>query len=294
MRAPRAPAARAASTAQSSCGTVTRKSSRSEAWDAVSSGPMLHGPAARQEVAGAQDAGVLRDHVTGAGRLVGGQVDPRPRRGRRAWHRAGSGRRGSRSPPRTAGVGRRTGRPRACAGAFVLVTSRVNPVSGAGQGTCTRCCDRVSMNSTCPAVHCSDAVWSMIPQGMPATSCSTRWAQRASSCRSVAQPVRSSMASRVAHVMAADDDRPAPTGTSDSRARSQPWSGGPCVPARPPRPHPRGRPASPRDARGRRRRATRLRSRGRPPLRGRGGPRAATRRRTRAGSMASGMTKPPV
>ena len=63
----------------------------------------------------------------------------------------------------------------------------------------------------------------MIPHGTPTYAFSARWAsagQPVTGQRSRCAPARSSSAASVAHSSAAEDDRPAPTGTSEATASS--------------------------------------------------------------------------
>ncbi len=71
------------------------------------------------------------------------------------------------------------------------------------------------MNMACPSSHSSEADWSRMPVGAPTYSFSARRAMRAASARSIVWPWRSASASSVAHSSAAEEDRPAPCGTSE-------------------------------------------------------------------------------
>ncbi len=62
----------------------------------------------------------------------------------------------------------------------------------------------------------------MMPDGTPTNSFSARWAIAASSRRGTLTPPSSVRASAVAHSRAADDDRPAPAGRSESMAMQAP------------------------------------------------------------------------
>src|SRR5204863_1230138 len=57
--------------------------------------------------------------------------------------------------------------------------------------------------------------WSMIPQGIPTYEFSPRWASRGRLATGTGRSPRSHRAVRTAHSRAAEDDRPAPTGTSE-------------------------------------------------------------------------------
>ncbi len=74
-----------------------------------------------------------------------------------------------------------------------------------------------------------DAIWSMTPHGIPTKSFSARCASRASSAGPAAIPNRSANALATAHSSAADEDSPAPAGTSPSTTRSTPPRSNPCV-----------------------------------------------------------------
>ena len=62
----------------------------------------------------------------------------------------------------------------------------------------------------------------MMPDGTPTNSFSARRAIAASSRRGMLTPASSARASAVAHSRAADDDRPAPAGRSESMAMQAP------------------------------------------------------------------------
>ena len=62
----------------------------------------------------------------------------------------------------------------------------------------------------------------MIPLGTPTISFSARLASRASSVRGTSAPYRSARAIATAHSIAAEDDRPAPCGRSESKTRLAP------------------------------------------------------------------------
>ena len=62
----------------------------------------------------------------------------------------------------------------------------------------------------------------MMPVGAPTTLFSASWPIRASSCRSSPSSQRSFRATATAHSTAAEEDSPAPAGTSEVSARSMP------------------------------------------------------------------------
>ena len=68
----------------------------------------------------------------------------------------------------------------------------------------------------------------MIPLGTPTISFSARRASRASSARGTSAPYSSARAIATAHSIAAEDDRPAPCGRSESMTRLAPPT---CQPA---------------------------------------------------------------
>ncbi|OEV22957.1 hypothetical protein AN220_27065 [Streptomyces nanshensis] len=74
----------------------------------------------------------------------------------------------------------------------------------------------------------AEAVWSMIPQGMPTKSFSARWHSRASCCRDSSSPYSSVSASPVTTSRAADEESPAPVGTVLVRCTSAPPTGSPA------------------------------------------------------------------
>jgi hypothetical protein len=71
------------------------------------------------------------------------------------------------------------------------------------------------MNMTLPSVHSSEADWSSTPVGAPTYSFSAFCAIRAASARSISWPYRSARAKSAAHSSAAEEDSPAPCGTSE-------------------------------------------------------------------------------
>ncbi len=68
----------------------------------------------------------------------------------------------------------------------------------------------------------------MIPLGTPTISFSARLANAASSFRGTSAPYRSARAIATAHSIAAEDDRPAPCGRSESMTRLAPPTGRPA------------------------------------------------------------------
>lgn len=68
----------------------------------------------------------------------------------------------------------------------------------------------------------SDAIWSMIPVGAPTASFSAHRPTFASVTRLWSSPQTSFSATAVAPSIAADDDSPAPTGTSERKTRLTP------------------------------------------------------------------------
>src|SRR6476620_12134344 len=71
----------------------------------------------------------------------------------------------------------------------------------------------------------------MGPQGTPTKSFSARWARRAMVNGSRVYPESVETASTVAHSTAAEEERPAPEGTWESRTRSTGSIGRPVVPS---------------------------------------------------------------
>jgi hypothetical protein len=69
-----------------------------------------------------------------------------------------------------------------------------------------------------PASQRIDADWSMIPVGAPTYAFSARWASAGRRSTGTSRPPRSISAVSTADSRAADDDTPAPTGTSEDRA----------------------------------------------------------------------------
>jgi hypothetical protein len=67
-----------------------------------------------------------------------------------------------------------------------------------------------------------DADWSMIPVGAPTYTFSARRASAGRSSTGRSMPPRSTSAVRTADSSAADDDRPAPSGTSEVMASRAP------------------------------------------------------------------------
>ena len=89
------------------------------------------------------------------------------------------------------------------------------------------------MNSTEPVTPKAAESWSSSPHGTPTKSFSARCARRASAARgrsATATPASPASARPAAHSSAADEDRPAPTGTVEAIARSAPPKS-PSIPA---------------------------------------------------------------
>ncbi len=78
-----------------------------------------------------------------------------------------------------------------------------------------------SMRRTWPATPAALASWSMIPHGTPDARCSARWPSLASSSGGPSNP----SASATATSSAADDERPAPTGSVVSTTPTKPRAG---------------------------------------------------------------------
>ena len=89
--------------------------------------------------------------------------------------------------------------------------------------------ERQSSSSAWPDRLSSEADWSMMPEGTPTNSFSARRAIAASSRRGTASSASSVRASAVAHSSAAEEDRPAPAGTSESMATQAPGTGWPAA-----------------------------------------------------------------
>jgi hypothetical protein len=104
----------------------------------------------------------------------------------------------------------------------VLISSSLDPAAAGSNGTWDRSSERQSSSSAWPAWLSSDADWSMMPDGTPTNSFSARRAIAASSPRGTGVPASSVRASAVAHSSAAEEDRPAPAGTSESMAMQAP------------------------------------------------------------------------
>ena len=106
--------------------------------------------------------------------------------------------------------------------ALVLTSSRPAPAAAGSNGTCVVSSDRQSSSSACPAWDSSEADWSMMPVGTPTNSFSAWQVSATSSPRGTLRPPSEVSASAVAHSSAADEDRPAPAGTSESMATHAP------------------------------------------------------------------------
>ena len=71
-------------------------------------------------------------------------------------------------------------------------------------------------------MHSVEAAWSIRPVGAPTNSFSARWASWARWIKEMSSPFRSTSAVSTAHSNAAEEDSPAPTGTSEVSTRSAP------------------------------------------------------------------------
>jgi hypothetical protein len=80
----------------------------------------------------------------------------------------------------------------------------------------------MSKYRACPAVQHIDAIWSIRPTGAPTYWFSARCARRATSAGSTEMSRNPSRATAVAQSNAADEERPAPDGRSDSTSRFAP------------------------------------------------------------------------
>ena len=67
-----------------------------------------------------------------------------------------------------------------------------------------------------------DAVWSMIPHGTPTNPFSARWASSGAVRPGQVEPAEVGQGGQDRALQAAEEDRPAPAGTSRSTARSAP------------------------------------------------------------------------
>ena len=86
--------------------------------------------------------------------------------------------------------------------------------------------DRMSHSNACPATPRSEANWSIPPVGAPTTSFSTARDRESSAPSSSPRPYASSTARTAAQTTAAEEDRPAPSGTSESIEISRPLAPG--------------------------------------------------------------------
>ena len=149
------------------------KSSRSDAWPAVSIGPIVRGsasPRRRRTTSSTRAFSVTmcraRRSSTSSSRVPSARRPGRRRRRPRAAGRP----RGGRPPPRTPAGGRRSRRRRGRVRRPESTTSSASPAAARSRGTCSLTRSRVSRNSACPAVQSSDADWSRIPVGAPTKS----------------------------------------------------------------------------------------------------------------------------
>ncbi len=100
---------------------------------------------------------------------------------------------------------------------------QLQPGGGAGRArTGSSAWLRQSKNRAWPAVLRVEAAWSISPVGAPTNSFSARRASLARSSGAISSPSRSTSAVSTAHSSAAEEDRPAPTGTSEVSTRSAP------------------------------------------------------------------------
>ena len=109
------------------------------------------------------------------------------------------------------------------------MSSRLAPAAAGSNGTWEVSSVRQSSSSACPARQSSDADWSMMPVGTPANSFSARRAIVTSSARGTSRPASEVSASAVAHSSAAEEDSPAPAGTSESMAMQAPGTRWPAA-----------------------------------------------------------------
>ncbi|AKL64741.1 hypothetical protein M444_04200 [Streptomyces sp. Mg1] len=104
----------------------------------------------------------------------------------------------------------------------VSMTRRRRPAAARSSGSCARARERVSRKRACPGVQHMEAIWSITPHGTPTKAFSARWASRAVSGAVSAIPYRARSAVATAHSRAAEEDSPAPGGTSPSMRSSAP------------------------------------------------------------------------
>ncbi|CAM3063615.1 hypothetical protein ACSL103130_11170 [Actinomyces slackii] len=116
--------------------------------------------------------------------------------------------------------------------ALVSMTSRASPSAARSKGTWVTEPSLQSSSRAWPSRQRSEADWSMPPVGAPAISFSVRTHTATSRARPASSgcsalparpsPATSSMATAAEHSSAAEEDRPPPRGTQETRAASNP------------------------------------------------------------------------
>src|SRR4051812_40155009 len=133
------------------------------------------------------------------------------------------------------------------------MTSTVSPASSKPSGMTRDSRLRQSRNTAASRRLSSDADWSRMPVGAPTTSFSARCPTSTNVSRGSPSCHTSLRANATALSMAADDERPAPTGTFESMSRSAPGTAARSAPNCPSaQATPRGHAAHPPKAPGRR------------------------------------------
>ena len=87
------------------------------------------------------------------------------------------------------------------------------------------CSERQSISRACPARPAAEIIWSMMPQRTPTHSFSARCPNFAIVAASQGKPDTAANARATANSRAAEDDKPAPTGTSPAITPCQPRRG---------------------------------------------------------------------
>jgi len=90
-----------------------------------------------------------------------------------------------------------------------------------GSGTGESSSERQSINTACPARPVAEINWSMMPQFTPTQRFSARWPSLAMGTGSQGQPETAAKARAVATSRAAEEESPAPWGTSPSSTPCQ-------------------------------------------------------------------------
>jgi hypothetical protein len=103
--------------------------------------------------------------------------------------------------------------------------SSTTTATSSGSGTGRRLRSRQSISSAWPSTPAAPISWSMMPLCTPTHRFSTRCIARAMAGGSQAKPLDAAKAAATASSTAADDDRPAPRGTSEASAPSKPRKG---------------------------------------------------------------------